>query len=297
MINAINIGFYPKFAYNTYNWITSPSFHSDIKQKISGIFWTSIAYWSIYNLVDSGLANVFALETLTHGTGPFGYIGINLNGADPNYGGGNTGSSVGSGFSRYIETSKNYFHVFKDSGFYEDSSNFLEKIFIPIGKTLLPKLHSTLSGMATFGYSFNNGFQNLPKGIIGGFAGFFTPTLKFRFTPEDLCLFENDPDYGGIAYRTTAAISSSHLGITGSLQQGINLGMFDRIVANPQKVLIGISLLAAAAVVAKWTYSYLHSSPKEPSSTDQPPRSCWQSTKRTVKALSVVMTIITLNTL
>src|SRR5690242_19132536 len=70
---------------------------SDLINKVNSAFWSGLGCWSLYNLIDSGLSRFFALETLTHGTGPLGFIGIHINGANPHYGGGNMGSSVGSG--------------------------------------------------------------------------------------------------------------------------------------------------------------------------------------------------------
>ncbi len=61
-----------------------------------------------YSLFDSGLANILGLETLRHGTNPINYLGIRLNGGDPDHGGKASGSKYGLG-------TKNYFHIFKDN--------------------------------------------------------------------------------------------------------------------------------------------------------------------------------------
>jgi hypothetical protein len=204
--------------------------------------WSLAGTLAAYQLFDQGLANFLNLETLRHGTGPLGFVGINLHGADPNYGGHETGS----GFvqSKYMENSKGYFHVFKDS---ECSAGG----HLPFFLTIPPRIHAILSGTASIGVP--------PLGML---AGLLTPTLRFRFRPEDIlgcikdCQFEDDPDYDGAAYRTQQPISPIHLGITGSITQGVDSNMFSRMSADPLKVLGGALLLIGAYKVAKVTYNY-----------------------------------------
>jgi hypothetical protein len=232
-----------------------------IDSKLKKALWAALGCWSTYNLIDRGLSSFLVMETLTHGTGPLGYIGININGADPNYGGGETGSSVGGGVPHYINNSKRKFHVFKDTEFSFDS----EPIHNSLLRQALPRQHAVLSGMANFGVSLLNGKVDAKGVILGGISGFLTPTLKFRFTPDevincgDSCIFENDPDYAGCAYRTTEALPANRLGMTGSLVYGVNSDMFNRMSTNPQKMLVGASLLAAGILLGKKTYDYYKS--------------------------------------
>lgn len=185
-----------------------------------------------YHLIDSGLADLLALETLAHGTGPLGYIGIHLHGADPSFGG--SGSSRGN--SRFQESSRGYFHVFKDSGFgvLPNGYTSFSSSELIMNKALLPKYHAVLSA---------------------GVCGIFTPTLKFRFTPQEVLgtsgRFENDPEHPFMAYKTMQPIEASRIGILGSLIHGINRGMFKRMANNPKKVLVGIGLLAAGILNLK----------------------------------------------
>lgn len=287
---------------------------------VSRVFWVAMGCWSTYNLIDSGLARFFALETLTHGAGPLGYIGINFNGADPNYGGGKTGSSVGGGLACHIQNSKNFFHVFKDSAFpeiYCHPTRWQIMCKIVNSNLVYARYHAVLSGMANFGYSTVNKSGNVLQWARGTVLGFLTPTLKFRFTPEevlncnDTCRFEDDPSYDGAAYRTSQAINASHLGIWGSFSQGINSGMFNRMSSNPEKVLLGIALLGVAALVARTTYCYiksgqdvrLNASEISSSSTSQS-TSYFQNCKKNLKVLAVnscwatlALTTIFLNTI
>lgn len=245
-------------------------------EKVNKIFWVGLGCWATYNLLDMGISNFLALETLRHGTGPMGYVGINLFGADPAMGGSIIGSSVGSGCEHFARRSKNYFHVFKDSQFLSNLFDAEDKInsVIFVLKPLLPRMHAVESGMATFNFFDQKGLTAIPTNLIGGIAGFLTPTLKFRFTPKEVMLcddllsftqyeeckkvtyFENDPDYDGIAYRTTRVINASRLGIVGSLLHGLNSTMFSRMMSNPQKVVVGAALIGVAAFVARKTYLY-----------------------------------------
>jgi hypothetical protein len=251
-----------------------------VDSKLKKIFWAGLGCWSTYNLIDRGLASFLVMETLTHGTGPLGYIGINMNGADPNYGGGKTGSSVGGGSEFHILNSQKQVHVFKDTEFSLKDTEFpLDgcKVSPTICNGLLsgglPRLHAVLSGMANFGYSAVNRTGDAKDAFLGGIAGLLTPTLKFRFTPDevincgDACIFENDPDYSGLAYRTTQALPANRLGMTGSLTYGVNSGMFNRMHTNPQKMLMGVTLLAAGILLGKKTYDYYKSDSEQQSKT------------------------------
>ena len=227
-------------------------------------FWTGAGAIATYKLFDEGLANLLNLETLTHGTGPKGFIGINLFGADPNYGGSATGSSQGNGSEHHIKSSRNYFYVFKDT----ELPNNMDYVSY-WGPKVLPRMHAVLSGLATFGSTKDEILSKPFRSLLGIFFGAITPILKFRFRPEDIvgctanCRFQDDPDYSGLAYRTAEPISPMHLGIIGSLIQGINLAMFQRMASNPLKLLKGATLLVGAYQVGKATYHYYKEKPPE----------------------------------
>ncbi len=234
-------------------------------EKLKRVFWITLGVWTTYNLIDLGLARFLGLETLIHGTGPLGYIGIAFNGADPSFGGGDTGSTLAARFKDMASKAKNYFHVFKDSEI--PGSGFKKHLIYSPKLTLLAKYHAVLSGMGNFGYSKADGRSRKVRAIVGSIFGFLTPTLKFRFKPEEvlncsyLCRFDNDPFYYGFAYRTKQAISPKHLGITGSLTQGIDSRMFSRMSNNREKVLFGAALLGTAFLVARATYDYIKAEP------------------------------------
>ncbi len=211
-----------------------------------------------YKLVDIGLSSFLCLKTLKHGTGPLGFIGIHLNGANPNFGGSAIGSSISMDSVYLIRNSKQYFYVFKD----------LEKFKFSVTTSFLAKEHAIRSGIFNFGYKKGiTDTSNVAKGVFGGIAGLFTPTLNFRFRPEDTennitssrtsnC-FENDPLYSDLAYRTRQTISPLHLGIKGSLSQGLDPNLFNRMKNNPQKVIRGIILLGMSFLLGRCTYKHL----------------------------------------
>jgi hypothetical protein len=273
--------------------------HTLIK-KINYLFWTMLGWGCTYNLLDAGLSRFLALETLTHGASPMGYFKISLEGADPRLGGMGHGSSAGMRKigDKYLamqadicmRNSKNFFHLFKDSGPEFKGSMTLSLLSrMNIFNKICPKLHAMLSGIASAG--------NIPN-KVGGVLGFITPTLKFRFTPEQVRSgrFEDDPDYIGLAWRTALPISTKHIGITGSILQGIGQGTISRMRAHPLKVLRGMALLGAAVWVGKRTYSYMKSKQEKTNKMDQE-QTIFQKCKKIGQAAGLAFTGICLNIL
>ncbi len=176
--------------------------HSSLTQKVSKFVWASIGTCLTYKLLDKGLADLFCLETLTHGSGPKGFIGISLNGADPSFGGGSTGSTASlkhgdSSQSNLLKNAKNYFYLFKDSELIEGSlspvvasacsaHNMLSCLALLPRSTatiFAARMHAIGGGVSAF---TDNIDENEVKKFIGGLSGALTPTLKFRFKLEDV---------------------------------------------------------------------------------------------------------------
>jgi len=205
--------------------VSSSSTLSSGYAKAFKAYWTTMGIWGTYNLFDAGLSQFLALDTLRHGTNPASYIHILFNGADPSHGGSITGSSIALARSLQ-ENAKGYFYVFKDSAFLQspECPNASDNPQSPIPlicntalKIIFPRLHAIASGISSTGLPEDENVS-VEKAAIGALSGLFTPTVKFRFTPEDAqchtpsdpsidpdtCIFEDDADYrGGIAYRTT----------------------------------------------------------------------------------------------
>ena len=260
---------------------------SAIPSTANKMFWTGLGALTTYTLADNGLTSLFSLETLRHGTGPFGYIGIWRNGADPNFGGSDRGASVAANSPYYIENSKNFFHITKDSTFYSECKFNIElmskacEINSNFVKYMVPKFFGLLSGIATIKKAFPD-IQEPLQNLVGATVGLLTPTLNFRFIPEDVrcvessplpsfpelisesagickkpCRFETDPDLVEVAYRTREKIPVAHLGITGTVIQGLKGDPLERMANNPEGVLVGALMLGAAAITAKCTYDYV----------------------------------------
>lgn len=223
----------------------------------------------VYALLDSGIANVLGLEILRHGTSFPNYVSIIQTGADPSLGGSDRGSGSGIqefGRQNFRESSKNYFHVFRDSTILHKTiiklTNapcwILEKCAKRVALCVGPKLHAILSGYATIPSQNAKNIMVKIQKIAHAILGFFTPTLRFKFTPEQVkTLFEIDPDYTGLAYRTREKIDVTHLGITGSLAQGLNSGLIKRITARPFKAILGLAQITAAVAITVFSIGKL----------------------------------------
>ncbi len=231
-------------------------------EKIKKYFFIGMRAYGAYSLLDEGIANVLGLETLRHGDSLIHYISGNLFGIDPATRSGLTGSCVGShmlarGVVRdCFRSSKGYFYVFKDSKFdYDDCSPiaFLPSIAYKLG---LSRWHAILSGISTTAAENTNRISFWGRILLGGLNGAVTPTMKFRYTLDNLQQFENDPDYCEAAYRTREPISVAHMGILGSLWQGMNSGVFYRIADRPYAALVGVALIGLSILVAKKTWKY-----------------------------------------
>jgi len=215
----------------------------------------------IYEFFDTGLANVLGLETLRHGTNPINYLGIRINGGDPNHGGKASGSTKG----YYEDDTRNLFYVFKDSEIKIESihsgfKRLISLIFQIMGirTRILARLHCAVSGFNFVAQKFQN--IQYPSIItkccfiffsyLGlAFSFLISPTIRFRFSKNDLKGFKNDPNYGGMAYCTNKLMGAWRIGLFGSLFTGINFNWFSRIKADFSKAILGsIQIITAIAI-------------------------------------------------
>jgi len=213
-----------------------------------------IALYAVYQILDDGLANILALETLRHGTNPVNFLGISLFGAQPEQGGKKTGSS--NKIFDYLPTDSGsnptgYFYVIKDTYYQIDTS----KLWFPacLGKRLLPLIFSALSGHNLAVYPIDalcdeKSWVKIAKTCVGIFGAVLsvaiTPTLKFRFT--NLNSFVNDPCAELWAYRTAKKMEVWRIGILGSVITGVNGNWVQRAIEKPWKVLTGIVQISCA---------------------------------------------------
>ncbi|MBI2742591.1 MAG: hypothetical protein HYX48_01575 [Chlamydiales bacterium] len=226
-------------------------------ETITNLFWTTIstltallqmATLPLYSLFDDGLGNLLGLEVLRHGTCFSNYVGILTHGADPSFGGKENGSTnIAWDLGKKMEESddlartKNHFYAFKDSETKES------QVF------WYAHMHAALSGFNCVAPKNSEEHPLFTAYRIANavFNALFTPTLRLKFTLEEAReVFHNDPDYGGLAYRTRKKIGTEHFGITGSLRQGLNADLIDRISKNPIKCLAGLCEVITAVALS-----------------------------------------------
>jgi hypothetical protein len=259
--------------------------------SVEKVFWVlEMPFDPIVSLFTQCVADILCLETLKHGTSFKNYLNIRVYGADPSYGGKIGGSSSVSN-PKYLDSSKEYFYTFKDSGVIRleylpirmqidgykmlinaykrdlsvDESWMTSYMSIP----LRTRLHATMSG--------SSGEGSLLMGVGHVILSFFTPTVNLRFIPEKLNLsryknvkaissneldreqnrFQEDVDYGGMAWKTKKAIKTNHIGLQGILKQGFKGNVLQRMSNNPGKCLLGAIRLIALGVLLGAFFSKL----------------------------------------
>lgn len=228
-------------------------------EQIKKYFFVGMGICTVYSMLDEGIANALGLETLRHGDALTRYISGSLFGIDPATRSGLIGSCVTrnlleEGVIKDCDIpSKGYFYVFKDSQFSDEFK------LAPLLKLILPRRHATLSGISSWistTVTQDDIISYWGRIALGSIDGAITPTMKFRYTLDNIQQFENDPDYSGAAYRTTEPISLAHTGIIGSLLQGVNSNLFDRIANRPCTAVTGVALIGLSILIAKKTYEY-----------------------------------------
>lgn len=185
----------------------------------------------LYQLYDSAIANMLCLDTLRRGTTLSAYTRISRKGSN---------------------TEMPYPSIHGKILLYRDSA--------PAKTLIFTSLCSFEAYKQDFEFYFPEpefGLLTVPYlvGLIGMLAlAILTPIVKIRFTPEETaskffihkesgCLYPHDD------------IDTSHLGISGSLRQGLNRSLTGRITTHPVKFVLGLAqLTAAVALTSIWLY-------------------------------------------
>ncbi len=213
--------------------------------------WNSTITIPPLSLLDSGLSDFFCLETFTHGTSPSSYNSILKHGANPTFGGrgGETAFFAPGGEDKtalFEPHTLNRFYVWDHQCRHHP---WLPRMCGEIFRALHTRLFAIKAGIAE---ELEKGDGSLRK-YKGQVVGFVTPTVKFRFQPEESKqYFSNDEFFQpGIACFTDQEISRDHIGIIGTLKQGVNKKWFNRIRENPQQCLAGATkIITALALIA-----------------------------------------------
>lgn len=230
--------------------------------KVAGKAW---AFYALYNFYENALSNILCLKTWRHGTDPYAWVRIHLQGNDPDRGG--TGGEARA-YSVINEQQSPYAH--RDKGF----SYFVEDTVDPeSGKNLLTFTRSYYRTIFTVKYYASKAtlsFWALPipffRAKIASFlektayedSSFLmvfyaaSPTVKIHMHPDSIPRHQRDGwdsktggDFEG-ALKTTHKFSIFDIGILGVLKNGISRDLFERIRKNQGQCLFGVIQVVAA---------------------------------------------------
>lgn len=199
---------------------------------------------AIYQLFDQAVANLLALETHRHGTSILSYPRIFFFGGKIARGG--TGGQSAhllqaQGSNPYRDRSVGRIWMWEDSlSTFRRRATLSDKFSEFAWQNMQGPFHySMFANKALF-----NDFE------IGQFLALLTPTIKYRFTSDEAGrrLSRDFVGTHGCRY-AQQDISPIHLGITGSLIQGVNRDLLNRIRAKPEKLIVGMVELAAAVAL------------------------------------------------
>ncbi|MGE3954180.1 MAG: hypothetical protein AB7F31_03155 [Parachlamydiales bacterium] len=219
--------------------------------------WLGYSGYCLYHLFESSLSHLLVVDTLRHGTGLKGCLGIHLFGADPDRGGKH---------GLVEETSVGLVNVWRDSRRPElDPAEVLQIKYVG------PRSYSGLGLSHDVGLS--KGFLD-QHWYVALALSFLVPTVKVHQRPRDDSYqaywhktavldfhpwilnspLEKEPaDYEGYyqntvhwpsALVTDQKIPFYKIGILGSLSQGINGGLPRRIAYHPSRFLLGAAQMA-----------------------------------------------------
>lgn len=248
------------------NNLNSNSNFDKIEPNKTGINMNNIARFSYflaassisYNLVDQGIANTLALETLRHATNPINNVRIRLTGGSASKSCDPSGSTFGTPMYSYDVSNKKYFFVFKDTEY--STTPYLNAIFkepiickliSKIELVFFTKLHAILSSSNMLGIDHEYEKNPLKQAPIPILAACISPTLRFRFSDIDPLRLEDDPNYYGKAYRTEQLVEPWRLGLVGSVLTGLNSDLPSRVEKKPEKFAIGIAQLTMGIYLAR----------------------------------------------
>lgn len=256
----------------------------------------TVQYYALYNLWDSAISNLLALDNLRHGTNLFSYCSIRLTGLNPARGSQGYGETafykqkaatlntqneskvawakdcVGTCF--LVKDTEYKTIEYTSLGSYcgaptqykiekEENNALLQtKIKNYTWKVLVASDYEAKSSNVLISnfLGYSQGFWRMICLIP---ITFLTPTLKFHFDyfhiqklkisyqlggmRDDPSL--DDPTAKDTCYQSNIRITPLHLGITGSLIQGLNLNCLGRIKRAPLKPLLGaIQLIFAVGL-------------------------------------------------
>ncbi len=221
----------------------------------------------LWDLLDDAFANLFCLHTYTHGTSPRNNYSIVAHGADPRLGG---REDMGEGsFHHALHRERGNSEAWNSQGkFYVMTDDIhvhisgINAVDVPLARFLkkaTPRGYSTICTAGEMTPNEATTFQGITAIVSGIFLSTFSPTLKFRFLPEDAeGRFQRDPTHGegNIASFTQQPISSDHIGLYGTFAHAFSGNLLGRIQNDPWRFAEGVVeviLVVALAVFAAST--------------------------------------------
>lgn len=219
--------------------------------QINSRFWDSLNTFLPVSLLDSGLADALCLETYEHGTSPSSYDSIMQHGVDPRFGGAGGETSLiridGGKQMAFAEMrTVNRFFVFDHQPHY---GTILPNLVGNVVKNIWVRQYAIIASIAEEKQKGSGILRN----ITGCFLGLVAPIVKLRFRSDDpIKNFENDEFFKpGLASYTEDKIDIDHIGIRGTLQQGLNKDWLNRIKKEPAQFIWGVvKIVAAIALIA-----------------------------------------------
>jgi hypothetical protein len=208
-----------------------------------------------FNLFDDGVSDLLCLRNYQHGTSPGNYDSILRYGAQPKLGGHGGESAL---FRKIGERPldncpKNFFLWNHDYSFLKEAGARCYSIVSSLGAAISENDSVILKVLKIF------------PGII---LGFNAPILKFRFRQNQLTNSDRpNPPKIRIYQDTTMSYASytpdiippEHIGLPGSLKQGLNFNWKERIKENPRQFMKGIvKIIVSLAIMALFCIAVLH---------------------------------------
>ena len=247
--------------------------------------WLHFLTFPISSQVTIGLAKIFDFEVLAHGTSITNCCEILKGGADPSKGGSEGGSTryyaAGAAKGSFVEAVKNHFYVFKDSEaktgmdakverrtYHKDSHPTVTFEFVKNGKHfkeeqfedvsfvdriklyVYPKFHAVLAAISHTD-AIDSKVRRCAELVFYGVSNFlFSPTLRFIYTRDETKkIFEDDPDYTGLAYRTSKHLPNNRIGLIGVCAHASLEGLKSGLQKRPLRVLAGTVHLLAGSIL------------------------------------------------
>lgn len=256
--------------------------------KVAKIAWKAFGLYTLYSMYENALSNIFCLKTYRHGTDPYAFVRIHLEGNDLARGG--TGGEA-RWYEQGLQEKSPYAH--RDGGcFYvvEDviGSEYGSKEIFPFALSYYTTKGTVKYYALRSSISFWGSWLPLPQNArswitrnlvemteynphvnqadqVRARALFYLlcPTVKIHLNPDDLPRSERDgfdshkgkPFEG--ALRTKHKFSIFDMGILGVLKNGLRGGLLERIQQNRGQCLFGLVQLVAAIALTLYFFPAL----------------------------------------